>query len=403
MRKDLTFSFFLFLSLFILIFASSCSSFKRFDDAVRIKKDSAYKYENYPFDNSIIRNGYTLRGTVVRLETVLVPDSCPQTASTKYTAKNRVVFLDTISPTPKFVEMIPFEDVDFIGPKFDQPLNAFENFNFPLEPKYFRYVRWDTIVMKCKECNCNPFGLAFTPPEFEFKCAVRKCRWYFLELRGGLATFRDKISETQTIGTNAFFGEVAAGIRFGNRNQYGIGLMLSSGVPIYNQFTSEKKQRPLALLHFRWDPYRNCAKVRPKKPNIKTYDPCESCPDRRPEIYFEDEIPKLKSDKCVSPFIFIQVGMPVDKFSLDLTKVNINTECKDKIKMAAPYLDIDFLPITFTFGAGLDISLTSAFDISIDAGFRRYAFGESQTLLGFTNVPSYRRINMFFIRTGITF
>ncbi|MGB9913010.1 MAG: hypothetical protein ACPLRO_06540, partial [Candidatus Kapaibacteriota bacterium] len=91
------------------------------------------------------------------------------------------------------------------------------------------------------------------------------------------------------------------------------------------------------------------------------------------------------------------------KFSLDLFKLNLSkSNCREKISASAPYLDVKTLPLTFTIGAGVDFPISSYVDISVDAGWRSYAFGESQALLGFSNVPSYRRINIFFIRTGIT-
>lgn len=391
-------------TLFVISVLGGCSAIPRYDDAVRIRKDSAYKYEIYPFNPSIIRNGNTLRGTVLKLETFIVPDTCPISERTKFKTANRIVFLDVKSPNMSFIEYIPFEDIDFIGPKFDAPVNAFENFNFPLEPKKFRYVPWDTIAKECVDCGCSPFTLAFHPPEInvELRCPTRYCNWYFVEIRGGYTTFSDKRSPTESIWSDAFFGEIAGGIRFGNRKQYGIGLMVSSGIPIYNQFTFEQVRRPLALIHFRWDPFRNCSE-RPQegKPIPTSKAPC-NCPDDIEKTMEKEELTPT-FERCFSPYFFVQTGLPFDKASIDLIKLNISPDCKDKIRASAPYLDIDYLPITFTIGAGLDFPISSFLDFSIDAGFRSYAFGETQSILGFSNVPSYRRINMFFVRAGITF
>lgn len=388
-----------------LIFFSACSTFNRTDDAVRIKPDSALKYNFYPFNPSLVRNGNTLRGTVLKLETTLMPDTCPPTPNTKLKAKTNVIFLDARAPNLDFVEYIPIEDVDFIGPKFDQPLNVFESFNYPLEPKRFRMVTWDTILVECKECGCTPFTFKWAwRPQLELKCPSRRCNWYFLELRGGYSSYNDYVTPRQKLAREAFFGEIAFGLRFGNRKQYGAGILLSTGVPIYNSFTSTTKQRSLGSFHFRWDPWKTCPF---KVEDVKMFSELEYNPYKKYlEANFESEttnVPIPQKSQCFSPFIFFDIGMPFDKFSLDLVKLNLNTECKNKIKSAAPYLNIDALPISFTLGAGIDFHLSQSIDFSIDVGYRNYAFGESQTILGYANVASYRRINMFFFRTGLTF
>lgn len=394
----------LLFSLFcIIIVASSCRTLKRSDDALRIKKDSAYKYTSYPFNYNIVRNGNTLRGMVLRLETLMTPDSCISGRNPNYKVENRVVFLDVKSPNLRYVEYIPFDDVDFIGPKFGQPINSFEDYNFPLEPKRFRYVPWDTIKVECKACNCTPFSLSVNLPcIFCPECPTRICKWYFIELRGGYSTYRDNITPTTKVWKDGFFGELTAGFRFGNRRQYALGLLFSTGLPIYNSFTGEDLRRPMTLLHFRWDPLRNCSKPRPKTQPIRVREEEEClCPDDI--IKQKSEKLDLPFEKCFNPYFFVQSGIPIDKFSIDLLKLNIaRSDCRDKISASAPYLDIRTLPVTFTIGLGVDYPISSHIDISIDAGWRSYAFGESQAILGFSNVPSYRRINMFFIRTGIT-
>jgi len=406
---------FIIISSILFICFVSCTSLKRTDDALRIKLDSASKYTNYPFNLAIVRNGNTLRGMVLRLETLMTPDSCVPKREPTYKVENRVVFLDSKSPNLKFVEYIPFEDVDFIGPKFNQPINTFEDYNYPLEPKRFRYVPWDTIKVECNECNCTKFSLSLSlglpkiPCLFCPTCPTKICKNYFFEIRGGYSTYRDKISPNESVWKDGFFGEIAGGLRFGSRKQFGIGLMLSTGLPIYNSFTSEELRRPLSLIHFRWDPLKACVKPREKTQPIKVREargpkPC-NCPDDEFETPEKPAFEKLELpfERCFRPYFFVQAGLPFDKFSLDLIKLNISrSNCKDKIKSSAPYLDIDFVPFTFTIGGGIDYPITSHIDLSIDVGWRSYAFGESQALLGFSNVPSYRRISIFFIRTGIT-
>lgn len=405
MKKNL--QIVIIISFFIaLILSSACTTFNRTDDAVRIKLDSAQKYNFYPFNPSLVRNGNTLRGTVLKLETTIIPDSCPPTPNTKLKEKTNVVFLDMRAPNLDFVEYIPIEDVDFIGPKFNQPLNVFESFNYPLEPKRLRMVPWDTILVECKECGCTSFTFkwAWRFPQLDVKCPSRKCNWYFLELRGGYSAYNDYVTPRQEIAKDAFFGEIAFGLRFGDRKQYGAGILLSTGIPIYNSFTSTTKQRPLGLFHFRWDPWKSCPY---EIEEVKTLSEIEYN-TRKKSLEANlgsktTDVISPQDNQCFSPFFFFDVGMPFDKFSLDLVRLNLNTECKNKIKAAAPYLNIDALPISFTLGAGIDFHLSQSFDFSIDIAYRNFAFGESQTILGYANVASYRRINIFFFRTGLTF
>ncbi len=390
----------------LLILGSSCRTIQRNDDALRIKKDSAFKYTVYPYNQNIIRNGNTLRGMVLRLETVMVPDSCVDNKEPNYKIENRVAFLDAKASDLRFVEYIPFDDVDFIGPKFEQPINVFEDYNYPLEPKKFRLVPWDTFKVECHECNCTPFSLSLKLPSLPciicFKCPARICKWYFIEVRAGYSTYRDKISPFNSVWKDGYYGETAFGIRFGYRKQYGIGVLLSTGLPIYNSFTSEEKIRPLALLHFRWDPFKNCCKPREKTLLIKVQEKGCDCPEECIEEEKKEKL-ELPHEKCFKPYFFVQSGIPLDQFSIDLFKLNISrSDCKEKVNASAPYLNVKTVPVTFTIGAGIDYPISSHIDISIDAGWRSYAFGESQALLGFSNVPSYRRINMFFIRAGIT-
>jgi hypothetical protein len=42
-------------------------------------------------------------------------------------------------------------------------------------------------------------------------------------------------------------------------------------------------------------------------------------------------------------------------------------------------------------------------DVAIDLCWRSLAVGEERALLGFQNVPSNRRVNLFLLRAGVTF
>ncbi len=362
------------LSITVLLLVS-CGSFKRSDDAVRIKSQSAVKY-NELFDKDsnfvTIRNGNTLRGTVVKIIEVSSPVDCTPGFEI-YETKKYVVFLDSLMLDTKSLELIPIEDVELIGPQLGNlppndygNINWFENFNNPLDPMAIREVPVEKFRISCKDtslifCGCSPF----TVPAL--KCPDCKYSNYFVELRGATVAYRDRkltdIDFTQQIfeGRSAYSFDVAAGYR---AEKWALGVVFSTGVPIYNSFFGEDLQRPFGLLHGRW--------------------------------HFDEFM-------CVKPFLFGELGLAVDDITLDLFRVAICPECNEKIRIEdRRKFDIS-IPVSWGFGTGLDIPLPLCwFDLSFDFGYRSIAIGEYVATSGFSNVPAKRRVNMFFFRLGIT-
>jgi hypothetical protein len=364
--------------MFIFIFLTlivSCSSFKRSDEAIRIKSSANHKYhELFDRDSNFvaIRNSNTLRGTVLKIVEVTKPVDC--TPENKlFETQKYVVFLDSLQPDKKSLEMIPIEDIDLVGPKLhDLPpnehgnINWFENFNNPLDPSTIREVPVEKINIPCKDtntkfCDCSPLILpTLQCPDCDYKS-------YFVELRGGIAAYRDrKLTDIDMIqqvyeGRSAYFGDIAAGYRAEN---WGLGVVFSSGVPIYNSFVGDDFYRPFALLHGRW--------------------------------HFAEFF-------CMRPFLFGEFGLAVDDITLDLFRVAICEDCNDKIRIEDKSKFDVSIPISWGLGAGLDIPLPYCwFDLSFDIGYRSLAIGEYVETSGFSNVPSKRRVNMFFFRLGIT-
>jgi hypothetical protein len=355
----------------VAIFSSACNSFKRTDMAVRIKSDSAVKYNRlYDRDSNVVgvRNGNTLRGSVLKVVKQTTPTDCKFDENTKFVNKTYILFLDSMAKDVTKAELIPIEDIDLQGPKVkDLPLNEYSNINWfeiynnPKDPKEFKEVAMDsTYKDSCNKCNCQSFDVAFNL-NFNLKCPDCKYSWYFVELRAGMAIYNDMKIQNITESRDAYFGELALGYRF---NSWGIGLDFGTGVPVYNEYKQEDYQRPWILLHLR-----------------KQFD----------------------KFACMYPFIYGQFGMSIDKLTVDLFKVSTCKDCETKIDVKPPGADIS-IPLSFGFGLGLDIPIPSClFDLSADIGFKSMAIGESISAAGFSNVPSLRRLNMFVFRLGLTF
>lgn len=369
MRKLTKYSALVFVLALILLLGS-CSRFHHMNDAVRIKIDSAHKYSLNPYSKDY-RNGSTLRGTVLRISKTTVPDSCPITPNTTFITKTYAVFVDSLNASKRQVEYIPIEDIVLIGKEGGLPRNQydnqnlFENFNNPDGIRGLRAVPVDsTFIESCERfCPCDPFSLKL--PTVKVDCPTRNYGLLFAELRAGLAVY-DDIYRSDSIGKQSLFGEIAAGFRFGDQRQWGLGLAYSYGYKVFNSETDEDLVRSVAVLHGRW-----------QSPN-----------------------PRFLG-LCMKPFLYAQLGVAVDRLSVDLLQFYFNDECQDRMTAYLPLLNVQ-LPISAGIGIGFDIPVNSSMDISFDFGLRSITFGESVNLGGLV-APSGRNINMFVARAGITF
>lgn len=348
----------LFLLLMVL---ASCSSIDRKDDAIRIKKNKELYYSQRK-DNSknvFKRDGTTLRGTVLKVIQETKPNSCPLEDTTTFANNYFVLFLDAQAGSLDEIERIPIEHIELIGQKpelrdklknrYDN-INWFENYNDPLDPRAVREVPVDSLFRDtCQDCNCNPLSLAL-----ELNCPDCEYKNYFVELRGAYAVYNDKNSDGLPVGRDAYYAEIATGYRW---NNWGFGIMASTGVPVYNSKTGLDLYRPLMLLHGRYQ--------------------------------FEKTL-------CMVPFVYSQFGFTLDVESLDLFSASA-CELPD---VSLPNV---CLPISYGFGVGLDIPLPSCiFDLSLDLGYKSVLVGETFNLPLFNNVSDSRRINMLVFRLGIT-
>lgn len=348
----------------LLMVLSSCASIDRKDDAIRIKKNKEQDYSKRidKDGNSIKRDGNTLRGTVYKIIKVTSPNSCPVSDTTTYSSSYSVLFLDSKAGKESEIERIPLDDIDLVGQKenfkskvqneYDN-INWFENFNDPLDPRTIREVPVDSFfVSNCPEtedCNCNPLSIAL-----ELNCPNCDYKNYFVELRGGYAVYDDINSSGIPIGRDSYMGEVAFGYRTGNT---GIGISISSGVPIYNSQTGEDIWRPTLMLHT-----------------------------------------KQQFDKvlCMIPFVYGQIGIAADAQSLNIFNFN---SCDD-LEICLPKLNF---PISYGMGIGLDIPLPFClFDLSFDFGYKSLAIGETYNTMFYEGATGSRRVDMFLFRLGVT-
>ncbi|HYF04116.1 MAG TPA: hypothetical protein VEC36_12105 [Patescibacteria group bacterium] len=368
----------------IIIFAGAlggCSSVRRYDDAVRIRPERQQRYEQKP-DNIGLRDGRTLRGTVVEVQIARNAQNPQQIDTT-------VVFLNAgLEDKGEYYERIPLADIELVGTLFNTPqnefgnVNIFETYNNTEKIPVLRSVPVRNYVTE--DCGCEPlsFNASFAPPSI--RCPDRNYSWYFVEARGIYSAYNDRRIGFTEVGREALQGEIATGIRFGGFNEWGVGLAYTSGLYAYNSFESlngntvTEANRSTLLLHTR-------------------YQMAQSVTDFL--------------GVCLKPFAYGQFGATIDKASVDLMRLNFAPEdCNDcnqlinDLKVNGDLGNYDFsLPLTFGLGAGIDVPVNSWLDASFDLGWRSMGFGDASTVVGFENVPSLRRMNVWRFRMGLTY
>jgi len=361
-----------------LLFAS-CSTIKKHDDAVRIKNDKAAEYARISKSGEN-RIGSTLEGTVIQVQITSRPVSCEEDIG--FFHDTTVVFLDNRMPAKKeYYERIPFGDIDHVKYLFDGPINEYENINLfenYNETTKFLGIREVPVTKRtinnCNPCGCYEWDYAI---DFDIKCPEIKYSWYFLELRYGLAIFQDYRRAEDELQRSEVLFESAAGFRFGNNRQWGLGLIASTGVPVFDAIRSSDYQRPFVAFHGRWQSSKS---------------------------HF--------LGICLKPFLYANFGLPIDNLSVALPRLSLSTDCKEckeyledlKAKGLLPGADFS-LPLVYGFGAGFDLPFigTDFMSLSADIGFRSVGIGEEMEGGGFYNVPTMRRVNMLLFRLGFTF
>ncbi len=428
----------LFLSFVLLsIFAFSCSSVPQSDYALRIKPEAAKRHNNNPY-TQMSRNGSALRGTIIKVEFVSSPDSCPVNEFTKIITKGYVLFVDSASESMNEVERIPIDDIDNVVQNIVRPINQygnknyFETYNHPLLPRDLKEVPVDTVFEDPCSVPCPCDRLSIGLPSIGIKCPDRELSWLFFEIKPGYAIYTDVNEKDDKIGKDDWMFDVAAGIRFGSSKRWGLGVLLSSGVKVFDSYDSSSYKRMNVSLYGRYDLFRKKERLVDNRKImdtisiiekmmtydttfIKVYDPIK-CAEKdsmiikqniKPNeiVKYQEKIQELYKEievrPCLNPFIYGLLGASVDKFSMDLFDINLGTGCKSKVDASGGDLDIS-MPINYGFGIGVEIPICKSFDISADLGFRSVSYGERKISGGYI-VPTNKRINSFVFRLGIAY
>ncbi len=433
MRKNYTNYAFILCCLSLSVLLASCSSYLKNDDAVRINKDKTSKYNINP-NTKTPRNGNALRGEVLGIEYLAVPDSCPINDSTKFIKTGYVLFIDSSNTSKKDIERIPLEDVDAVAKNVDMPVNEygnvnyFENYNNPLLPKNLREVPVNTVYQDtCSTpCPCEKLNLDIEMPCILcFDCPKRELKWWFVDLKPGFATYKDVNADGEKVGKNDWTFDAAAGVRFGSSKRWGLGLIFSTGVKLYNTWDSTNSKRMSLNLYGRYDLIRNKERINKSRkltdtlPEIsemmvydtiktKTMDGCGDSVIIRKSIKpseiikyrerIEQEFKEIEVRPCPNPYIYGLFGASIDEFSIDLFKLN-GSECKNSIEWAGA--DVS-MPLNFGFGVGLEFPLGLDVDLAADLGFRSISYGDKEVISGML-APVNRRLNAIVFRLGITF
>ncbi len=413
-----------------LVVLVSCSDKVHRDDAIRIKKESAWKYNKNPHTEKL-RSGNTLRGEAVKIEIMGYPDSCPVTDETKYTYKGELIFVDSTSDDSE-TERIPLADIDAVGQKMDIApneygnINYFETYNSPLLPLALRAIPVDTLRLDtCNiPCPCEKINLDLDMPCFFcFTCPDRKLTDVFFELKGGYALYKDYNKFAEKVGKDDWLIDAAIGFRFGKAKRWGLGLIFSTGVKTQNLLDSDSYKRPMIGLYGRYDLTRDKKKLISYDKKIDTikitndimeYDTIKTvtadrCRDsivivsrikptelQKYQEKMQEKFKEIEVRPCLNPFVYAFVGTTMDKNSLDLYRLQYSDGCKEKVN-----IDVN-LPLNYGVGIGFDYAVASFLDFSADIGIRSIAYGD-QTVSNGLLAPIGRRLNAVVLRIGVTY
>jgi hypothetical protein len=396
---------------------ASCSSVKEEAEnyAVRIKSDKLSKYSINPHTHKI-RNASTLRAKSLSIQFISKPDTCPATPNTKIATRGYLFFKSIESGADEQMEMIPLEDIESVASKTKIDTNRYGNINYferyqnPFLPEALREVPVDSVFeAPCEVCpNCPDRNLS---------------RWMF-EIKPGIAAYKDANRKGDNVGKNDWIIDATAAYRFGESKRLALGLMFTSGFKTLNKIDSAEYKRVLFALYARYDLLRvsqrlvSNKKIKDTIPELadiivhdtirtKTYDgwsdsliiksyikPSEIGKYRE---RIEESYKNIEVRPCVNPFVYGFIGASVDKFSIDLFKLNYNSDCKAKLSGGGMDLSI---PISYGFGIGSDFPLCSGLDLSADLGFRSMSFGENRYIGAYVS-PVNKKVNAVILRFGI--
>lgn len=376
-----------------LLFGIGCARPPVYDDLVRIRREYAPQWWEALQDT--LSGGAFLRGTAIELWLQADADGRLDT----------FLLFRLRQPVADRLLRIPVAQLENPARRFGIQATEYGGWNRVESYAVTEHIpHLREIPVRTQECDCLPLSVGL--PRISYRCPERVLPPYFVELRGVVLPYTDAPSRTSRQGFLRYHGEIAAGMRWGAARQWGVGIAYSTPVPLFNSLRGQLLQRPIALLHLRYQ-FRT-----PEQPQRRLRIPgseaARSAAEETPET---TPFPELLAS-CFRPFVYANVGISVDRLTLRMARfwLSAKSDCSECVRFlrdleaAGRLPEVDFsLPITWGVGIGIEYPLTRWMDLALDLGWRSIAIGEETALLGFTNVPSTRRLNVFRFRAGVTF
>ncbi len=376
-----------------LLFGIGCARPPMYDDLVRIRREYTQRWWEALQDT--LSGGTFLRGTAIELWLQSDADGRLDT----------FLLFRLRQPVADRLLRIPVVQLENPARRFGIPATAYGGWNLVESYAVTEHIpHLREIPVRTQECDCLPLSVGL--PRISYRCPERALPPYFVELRGVALPYTDAPSQTLRQSFLRYHGEIAAGMRLGAARQWGVGIAYSTPVPLFNSLRGQLVQRPMALLHVRHQ-FRTTEQPR-QRLRIPGSAEAQSTAEEASET---GPLPELVPS-CLRPFVYANVGMSVDRLTLRMARfwLSAKSDCSECVRFlrdleaAGRLPEVDFsLPITWGFGVGIEYPLTRWVDLALDLGWRSIAIGEETALLGFTNVPSTRRLNVFRFRAGVTF
>ena len=428
--------------LFAIAILASCSGLKEpsalerqmseYEDAVRIKPELTEKYFQKSTGDAN-RDGRTLRGFVEYIQ--ITRDSLNKPIDTVF------VFREKINNKPSAKALgIPIRDIEtipslFPGLQTDSlgGFNLVESFHVTKNIPEIRTIPLQDALIK--NCDCQPFSLNMgldlslrlalgLDAGIGLSCFDRDYSEFWGAAHLRTSSYTDGIIDNAIYGTSdlarlQFGGDFTAGIRVGEDYRWAFGLTFIQGMQTINAGAFDPNiliadmplvNRPIGLLTSRhyFVPVKNSQKGKKSESffYVDVYGDESDKPAR--EEKEGDGILKALFG-CMKPYAYNEFGFAFDAASLAALSMSLGLECYDctiRIKDAQANGDINMnwsIPLTYGFGVGVDIPIMDDVDLEIDLCYRDVAVGDSYSLLGFSNIPSTRRLGTFQLRLGVMY
>jgi len=402
------------------------------EDAVRIKPEVSEKYFQKSSGDAS-RDGRTLRGYVEYVQ--IMRDSANNAIDTVFAFRDKV----NNKPSAKGI-LIPLKHIEtiptlFPGIQTDSlgGINLVESFHVTKNIPEIRTIPLQDALIK--NCDCQPFSLNMgldvslrlalgLDAGIGLSCFDRDYSEFWGATHLRTSSYTDGIIDNAIYGTSdlarlQYGGDFTVGIRVGEDYRWAFGLTFIQGMQTINAGAFDPNiliadmplvNRPIGLFTSRhyFVPVKNSQKGKKSESffYVDVYGDESDKPAR--EEKEGDGILKALFG-CMKPYAYNEFGFAFDAASLAALSMSLGLECYDctiRIKDAQANGDINMnwsIPLTYGFGVGVDIPIMDDVDLEIDLGYRDVAVGDSYSLLGFSNIPSTRRLGTFQLRLGVMY